>query len=141
MSSLKTCDLEALAEDPLLSEHFTNYNHILRICNNNTNIPPISIKATADLLKRMKKNVSDIHGITAQHYNYAGQAGVVHLASQLNSILTEVKNGAIRELNTALGLILYKDRTEQSVLARLWLRPWTFISVTSTRKSGMPVQH
>ena len=56
----------------------------------------------------MKKNVTDICGITAQHYNYAGQSGITHLASQLNSILTDIKNGGIKELNLTLGLIYYK---------------------------------
>ena len=108
MSSLKTCDLEALSQDPLLSEYFSNYSHILKICHDKQNIPPVSTKKAADLLKRMKKNVTDIYGITAQHYNYAGQSGIDHLASQLNSILSDVKNGTIKELNVALGLIYYK---------------------------------
>ena len=108
MSSLKTCDLEALSQDPQLSEHFYNYENILKICQDKQNIPPVSNSKAADLLKRMKKNVTDIYGITAQHYNYAGQCGIDHLASQLNSILADVRNGTIKELNIALGLIYYK---------------------------------
>ena len=108
MSSLKTCDVAALSKDPLLSEHFSNYDHILKICQDKQNIPLVSNAKAAELLKRMKKNVTDIYGITAQHYNYAGQSGITHLASQLNSILTDIKNGGIMELNLTLGLIYYK---------------------------------
>ena len=41
MTSLKTCDLESLSKDPHLSEHFSNYQHILKLCQDKLNIPVI----------------------------------------------------------------------------------------------------
>ena len=108
MSSLKSCDMERLSKDPFLSEHFSNYEHILKICQEKNNIPEISLETAASLLKRMKKNVTDIHGITALHYSNAGHEGLQHFACLLNCIVADVKNGTIDELNLVLGLILYK---------------------------------
>ena len=108
MSSLKSCDMEALSNDPLLSEHFSNYEHILKICQEKNNIPEISLETAASLLKRMKTHVTDIYGITALHYSNAGHEGLQHFACLLNCIVSDVKNGTIDELNLVLGLILYK---------------------------------
>ena len=106
MSSLKSCNTQALSEDPVLSEHFKNYEHILKICQNDRNIPQISLEKAGNILKRLKKHVTDIFGITAQHYNNAGHEGLEHFACQLNCIISDVNNGTIEELNLALGLIL-----------------------------------
>ena len=81
----------------------------MKICQNNQNIPKIDLEAAAHILKRMKKHVIDIDGITTQHYINAGWEGLLHFASQLNCIISDVNNGTIDELNIALGLILYKN--------------------------------
>ena len=61
---------------------------------------------------RLKKHVLDINGISVQHYTNAGDEGTVHFAAQMNSIISDVNNGAIEELNLALGLILYKGHNK-----------------------------
>ena len=108
MSSLKSCDMQVLLDDPFLSEHFSNYDHIMKICQDNRNIPKVSMNSAAKILQRLKKHVTDINGVTVQHYSNAGHEGLVHFATQLNCVITDVNNGAIEELNLALGLILYK---------------------------------
>ena len=108
MSALKSCDMVSLREDPQISHHFSNYEHILKICQAKQNIPQISLKNAAKLLKRMKTHVTDIHGVTPLHYINAGEEGIIHYAALLNSFITEVNNTTLDELNTALGIILYK---------------------------------
>ena len=58
MTALKSCNMETLENDPQLSHHFSNFEHILKICQANQNIPPISIKDAAKLLKRIKTHVT-----------------------------------------------------------------------------------
>ena len=108
MSSLKSCDMQSLVDNPVLADHFTNYENILKICQDNHNIPEISTKSAADILKRMKKHVIDIYSISALHYSNAGDEGLIHFASLMNSAITDVNNTTIEELNLALGLILNK---------------------------------
>ena len=108
MTALKACDMEALSRDPHLSHHFSNYEHILKICETKQTIPKITIKHAAELLERLKPHVTDIEGITPLHYLYAGEEGVRHFSSLLNLFISEVNNATLAELNTALGIILYK---------------------------------
>ena len=108
MTALKSCDMNTLREDTDLAHHFSNYEHILKICETKQNIPQISVQNAAKLLKRMKIHVTDIDGITPLHYINAGDEGVLHYAAVLNSLITEVNNVTLEELNTALGIILYK---------------------------------
>jgi hypothetical protein len=108
MTSLKTCDMESLLNDPKLSEHFSNFEHIKKICQAKQNIPKISLKIAANLLARMKTHVTDIYGITPLHYMHAGEEGLLHYASLLNIFITDVNNSTLAELNTVLGIILYK---------------------------------
>ena len=108
MKELKSCNLESLSDNPLLSEHFSNYQHILKICEGQNNIPEISLKKAAEILKRLKAHVIDIHGITALHFINAGREGIEHFAYLLNCVIADVNNGKIEDLNQALGIILYK---------------------------------
>ena len=76
MTSLKSCNIESLKNDKDLSHHFSNYRHIMKICQAKQNIPPISVHAASKLLARMKTHVTDIYGITPLHYLYAGDEGI-----------------------------------------------------------------
>ena len=43
MSSLKHCDLEQLRTDPHLTKQFSNYEHIMKICQDQHSIPSLSL--------------------------------------------------------------------------------------------------
>ena len=120
MTALKSCDPESLNNDPNLMESLSNYEHILRICQDHHNIPPISPLQAASLLKRLKKNVTDLYSITTLHYTNAGQEGLNHFVCLLNSIIEEVDNATIEELNTAYGLILYKGHNKDKASDRAY---------------------
>ena len=108
MTALKTCDLESLCSDPNLAHHFSNYKHILKICEEKKDIPEISFDQAGKLLKRMKPHVTDIDGISPLHYLHAGAEGIRHFVSLLNVFISEVNNVTLPELNTVLGIILFK---------------------------------
>ena len=66
----------------------------------------------------MKKHVTDIFGITALHYLNAGEEGLFHFCSLLNSVISDVNNATCQELNLVLGLILYKGHTKEKTSDR-----------------------
>ena len=115
MGSLKYCDPNLLKTDPNLSEQFCNYEHIMKICQDNHTIPLISTEKAKSILARLKKDVTDFFSVTSLHYLNAGDEGINHFKILVNAIVQEVNNATLEELNLALGLILYKghntDRT------------------------------
>lgn len=109
MTSLKQCSLEQLQADPNISEKLSDYENIIKLCQDQDHtIPTISLEKSTKLLQKIKKNVRDFYSITALHYVNAGQEGLIHYNSMLNGIISDVNNARIQELNTAHGLILYK---------------------------------
>ena len=60
------------------------------------------------LLSKFKKGVKDHYSITVEHYINAGYEGLKHFNYLLNSIITDLNNASVEELNTAHGLIYYK---------------------------------
>ena len=120
MSSLKICDLDELSKDQNIAPHFSNFCHILKLCQDKHNIPPVSSAVAASLLIRLKKNVSDLYSITVLHYSNAGQEGIDHFQCLLNNIITEVNNAIIQELNTTYGIILYKGHNKEKTSNRAY---------------------
>ena len=118
MTVLKSCDIDTLQDDPELTHHFTNYSHILKICQAKQNIPTISLNTAKKLLSRMKIHVTDIYGITPLPYLHAGEEGLHHFTELLNVLITEVNNITLAELNRALGLILYKGHRKDKTSNR-----------------------
>ena len=99
MSALKKCSTEELETDPHLADQLLNYEHILKLCEDQRTLPEISLEDSTALLKRIKKSVKDIYGITSLHYLHAGEAGLLHFNLLLNGIIKDVNNATIQELN------------------------------------------
>ena len=118
MTSLKSCDIKQLREDSNLSDKFSNYDHIMKLCGGEESIPPITPKKAADLLLRIKKKVKDFYSITAEHYLHAGEEGLSHFSDILNAIAANINNARIKELNIAHGLILYKQHNKDKTSDR-----------------------
>jgi hypothetical protein len=113
-------NIEGLKSDPVLADHFSNHQHILKLCQDHHKIPVISRDQAESLLSRIKKNVKDYYSITAQHYSNAGEEGLSHFHDLLNAVISNVNNASIEELNTAYGLILYKGHNEEKTSDRAY---------------------
>ena len=94
------------------------HEHILELCKEERSLPPVSIEKSTEILLKMKKNVRDIHNITALHFTNAGEEGLIHFNQLLNAIVSDVNNAGIEELNKALGLVLYKGHAKDKFNAR-----------------------
>ena len=57
-----------MKNDPNLQRQFTNYNHIVKLSQNQPPIPSISLDKSSKILENLKKNVNDFYSITALHY-------------------------------------------------------------------------
>ena len=85
-----------------------DYKHILDICKNRVDLPPISIEKSTSILLKMESNVNDFYSITPQHYINGGKAGTEHFNFLLNSIIEDVNNASIEEMNSIHALLLHK---------------------------------
>ena len=118
MSSLKSLNFENLLNDPNLGDQLIIYEHIMKLCESDKQLPPISMKDSQELLLKIKKNVRDHFGITALHYLNAGHEGAIHFNFLLNAIIQDVSNATLQELNTVHGLILYKGHNKDKTSHR-----------------------
>ena len=118
ISTLKTKDNETLAMNPYFRDFSSDYQNILEICKHGAAIPPVDESYSFDLLQRMKPEVNDFFGITANHYNYAGPAGWLHFHLLLNCLLNDVNNTSISEINVVYACILFKGHGKEKTSDR-----------------------
>ena len=75
--------------------------------------------SSLSLLEKMKPSVTDLYGITPAHYLYAGPAGWKHFNLLLNTLISDVNNTTITEINTVHTCILFnghgKDRSYRTI--------------------------
>ena len=65
MTALKTCDTEELLKNEDIADHYSNYDNIIKLCENKRSVPAISRERASSLLSRLKKNVKDFYSINA----------------------------------------------------------------------------
>ena len=56
----------------------------------------------------MKQSVNDFYSVTPAHFINAGNAGKEHFNFLMNTVINEVNNASIEELNSCYALLLYK---------------------------------
>ena len=61
----------------------------------------------------MKPDVCDYFGITPNHYNYAGPAGWKHFYLLLCTLIKNVNNTNISEINTTYAIIIFKGHNKE----------------------------
>ena len=105
ISSLKTMK-------PISSSHFDSFaedhRDIVEICKAGAKIPRITLKEAQDLLKKIRPGVSDFFSITAAHYLNGGSPALNHFIFLFNSVLENIENATIDEINRTHAVILHK---------------------------------
>ena len=91
-------------------DYCSDYQNILKISQHGAKIPAISEDDAFDLLQKIKPDVSDLFGITPNHYNYAGPAGWKHFHILLCLLIDNVNNTDISEINKIYACILFKGQ-------------------------------
>ena len=118
ISELKARDTESLKRSNHFQDFSRDFSHILEICKAGASIPVISLEDSHKLLQRMKPSVNDFYSVTPNHYNYAGPAGWNHFHLLLNSLITDVNNTTIEEINTVYACILFKGHGKDKSSSR-----------------------
>ena len=118
ISKLKSRDEAELNNSEQFQEFSSDYHNILELCKHGKRIPPITESMSFKLLQKMKPNVNDFFGITPNHYNYAGPAGWKHFHFLLSSLLQDVNNTSINEINVVHAIILFKGNSKDKTSDR-----------------------
>ena len=66
----------------------------------------------------MKPNVNDLYGVTINHYRHAGPAGWKHFHLLINTLLHDVNNTVIEEINKVYACVLFKGHNKDKTSAR-----------------------
>ena len=115
---LKTFDHDNI-QDPLTFERYKyDYENILKLCKGDAKIPKITLESATYILSRIRPQVNDISSITANHYLYAGDIGVLHFFLLLGALIDDVENITIEEVNTVHAVILFKGHSKDKTCAR-----------------------
>ena len=108
ISQLKTRDNAMIVSSDSYEGFEQDYNNIIKICRSGSKIPQLSEQKSFSLLHSLKPEVCDIFGITPNHYSYAGPQGWNHFFLLLSSLIDNINNCDITEINAAYACILFK---------------------------------
>ena len=97
---------------PITSSFFDTFaedhRDIIDICKAGMKIPRITVSEAQSLLKKIRPGVSDFYSITAAHYLNGGEHAVSHFLFLFNTILENIENATIEEMNRTHAVILHK---------------------------------
>ena len=114
--NLKTFDFDQLSTSPHHDSLMEDYYNIKYLCAHKSDLPPITLTKSKEILLKIKPGVNDFYSITANHFINAGIAGFVHFNLLLNAFIIDVNNCTIEELNTVYALLLYKGHKKDRTL-------------------------
>ena len=116
ISKLKNLDTEQLANSQHHISLMEDYKNIRYLCSNKTDLPAISVERSSEIMGKLKPSVTDLYSITPRHFINAGSAGLVHYNLLLNTLIIDVNNCSIDELNSVYALLLYKGHKKDRTL-------------------------
>ena len=95
-----------------------DFDNIIKLCNEGTNIPEITLEKSMEILGRIRPNVNDLHSITANHFIHAGKVGANIFFLLLKALLSDIKNVTIDEVNIVHAAILFKGHSKDKTIAQ-----------------------
>ena len=75
---------------------------------------------------KLKPSVTDLYSITPRHFTNAGSADLVNFNLLLNSLIIDVNNCTMDELNSVYAFLLYKGHKTDRTLDTSYLTISTF---------------
>ena len=70
------------------------------------------------LLERLKPNIPDFYSLTPDHFIHADPADIAHFSMLLNTLLLDIQNVSLTEINTAYACVLFKGHERDKSLAK-----------------------
>ena len=118
LKSLKTMETKVLESSPSNSLLLSDYPNIIKLCEQKSDLPLISMNKSSEILHRLRASVSDISSISTLHYIHGGIEAYKHFNFLLKSIIEDVNNASLIELNSVHGLVLYKGHGKEKTSDR-----------------------
>ena len=112
----KSLSIENTLPDTL--DLIDDYSHIVQLCSETKQLPPVPENIAFDILSDMKHNVRDFYSITPSHYINAGLIGYKHFHLLLNALLNKLSNTTITEVNRAYACLLFKGHNKDKSSAK-----------------------
>ena len=118
LQNLKSVDCTSLVSSESYSSFAEDFEGIMEICANGDKMPPITRTKSDEILLKIKPGVSDLYSITASHYINAGEVGLQHFFLLLSSLITNVQNITITEVNSVFATVLFKGHEKDKTSDR-----------------------
>ena len=124
LSDLKQPDMSAIYQSAEYCETLSDYRNIMELVKIGEAVPNIQPHESIEILYSLKSDVNDLFSITACHFINAGAAGLRHFHRLMTSVITNLRNANMEELNDIWAVILYiKKDKESHAPAPFLLRP------------------
>ena len=114
---LKSFDHNEIQNKESFSRYRSDYSNIVKLCSAGLDIPRISFEIATKILKRIRSSVNDVYSITANHFLNAGNHGIHHFHLLLNTLITDINNISLEEVNTVHAVILFKGHSKDKSLS------------------------
>ena len=114
---LKTLDQQKIQDQVSYHRYCEDYTNIMAICSSSSDIPMISLETSKSILKSVRPSVNDFHSITANHFLYAGEPGIIHSHLLLKTLITNISLIKVKEVNIVHATILFKGHLKDKTLA------------------------
>ena len=112
LSGLKDPDMSIVTDTPAYMETLRDYKHVMELAKSGAAIPAIQLYQSVELLYSVRLEVNDLFSITAAHFINAGAAGLRHFHLLMSSLVTNINNASLSELNDIWAMILYKGHNK-----------------------------
>ena len=108
LAKLKEPDMTSVTNSPSFLETLRDYRNIMELAKLGEPIPDIELHQSVELLYSVKQEVNDLFSITASHFINAGAAGIRHFHLLLSTLIANLNNASLSELNDIWAMVLYK---------------------------------
>ena len=114
---LKSYDQGQIQNKESFSRYKSDYSNIIKLCSAGLEIPKITLETSTKILKRIRSGVNDLYSISANHYLNAGDPGNHHFHLLLNTLIADINNVSVDEVNTVHAVILFKGHSKDKSLS------------------------
>ena len=112
LSGLKEPDMSIVTDTPSYMDTIRDYKHVMELAKSGAAIPAIELYESVELLYSVRQEVNDLFSITAAHFINAGAAGLRHFHLLMSSLISNINNASLSELNDIWAMILYKGHNK-----------------------------
>ena len=112
LSSLKEPDMAPIHESPSFQETLRDYRHVIELAKSGEAIPDIDVHESVELLYSVKQEVNDLFSVTASHFINAGAAGLRHFHLLMSTLIANLNNASLSEMNDIWAMVLYKGHNK-----------------------------